>query len=179
MKMMKISAVMMGMAFLAFAGCGSSDSTEGTPDAGGPAVYGISPGAYCYTITDITAVNDGCEAGVATLKGTSVPGNYDAATGIFTLGNQGKLGGGVITYNQGTLTRVKGLQTDPADPTCSWNVELTTQVTMTAENKFTGLVTENQDTIAAGCGLTITTCQTTWTGTFAIDGTQNAAAGCK
>ena len=176
MKMMKISTVMMGMALLAFGGCGSSDSTEGTPDGG--TAYGISPGTYCYTITDITALTDGCEAGVAILKGTSVPGNYDPNTGIFTLGNEGKLGGGVITYNQGTLVR-KGLQTDTEEPTCSWNVDLTTQVTMTAENKFTGVVTEKQDTIAAGCGLSFATCQTTWTGTFAIDGSQNAAVGCK
>jgi hypothetical protein len=181
MKRLKLSTMLVGLTLLGFSGCGSSDTTEGVPDTGaGASSFAISPGTYCYKITDVSAINDGCDVGAAGLKGTSVPGNYEGpATGIFTLGNQGKLGGGVISHDQGTLIRTKGVQTDSDLAGCSWNVETTTQVTMTAENKFTGYVTENQDSIAEACGVAMSSCQTTWTGTFAIDGSQSAAAGCK
>jgi hypothetical protein len=176
MKLLKISTVLMGLALLGFTGCGSSDTTEGTPDAG--AAYGISPGAYCYKITGVSAVNDGCGLEVAGLVGSALPGTYDATTGTFTLGTQGALGGGVITYNQGTLVRVKGTMNDPAVAGCSWSQDDTTLLTMTAQNQFTASVTENQDTITATCGLAVTSCTSTWTWTFAIDGTLTAPA-CK
>lgn len=172
MKLLKISTVLMGLALLGFTGCGSSDSTEGTPDSG-VTVYGISPGAYCYKITGVSAVNDGCGLDVLGQVGKALPGTYDASTGTFTLGTQGSLGGGVITYNQGTLVRVKGTMSD-AD--CSWQQDDTTLVTMTAQNQFSASVTENQDTFAAACGLSFTSCQSTWTWTFAIDGNLTAPA---
>lgn len=172
MKLLKISTVLMGLAL--FAGCGSSDTTEGTPDAG-PVVYGISPGAYCYKITGISAVNDGCGLEVAKQVGAALPGTYDASTGTLTLGTQGSLGGGVVTYNQGTLVRVKGPMSDGA---CSWQQDDTTLITVTAQNQFTASVTENQDSIGAACNLSFTSCQSTWTWTFVIDGTLTAPA-CK
>jgi len=175
MKMLKLSTVVMGLALL---GCGSSDTTEGTPDGGGQTAYGISPGPYCYKITGVSAVTDGCELGVAGLVGSALPGTYDAATGTLTLGTQGSLGGGVISYNQGTLVRTKGTVTDATAPGCSWSQADTTNVTVTAENQFTASVTETQDTIAAACGAAATSCQSTWTWTFAIDGTLTAPA-CK
>lgn len=173
MKMLKVSTVLMGLALLGFAGCGSSDSTEGTPDAGAT-VYGISPGAYCYKITGVSAVTDGCGLGVDTMVGSALPGTYDATSGTLTLGTQGSLGGGVVTYNQGTLVRVKGTMSDPTVAGCSWNQDDTTKIIVTAENQFTAMVTENQDTIAAACGLAVTSCTSTWTWTFAIDGTLTA-----
>jgi hypothetical protein len=178
MKMLKVSTVLMGLALLGFAGCGSSDTTEGTPDAGGPQPFGISPGAYCYKITGVSAVNDGCDLGVSTLVGSALPGTYDATTGTFTLGTQGSLGGGVVTYNQGTLVRVKGAVSEPSIPGCSWNQQDTTLLTMSAENQFSASVTETQDTITAACGAAAATCTSTWTWTFAIDGTLTAPA-CK
>ena len=177
MKVLKLSTMMMGLALLGMSGCGSSESTD-TQDGGDVTLYKISPGAYCYKITGVSAVNDGCELGVAGLVGQALPGNYDAATGTFTLGTEGSLGGGVIQYNQGTLVRQKGTVTDSVDPTCSWSQQDTTLVTMSADNQFSAAVTEVQDTIAAACGAAAATCTSTWTWTFAIDGTLTAP-GCK
>lgn len=182
MKSLKLSTMLMGLALFGFSGCGSSDSTEGTPDAGvdsavGPAPFGISLGTWCYKVSGISVISNTCEVDFSQL--ISVPGNYEGpSTGIFTLGNGGKLGGGVVTHNQGTLIR-KGPQTDPDLPGCSWNVDLSNQLTMTALNTFTVSVVENQDTITQACGFALTSCQTAWTGTFTIDAAQTDTANCK
>jgi len=171
MKIAKLSVTFAVLAMLGFTGCGSSDSSpDETPD-GGETLYGISPGTYCYKITSVSAVNDGCDLGVANMVGSALPGTYDASTGILTLGTQGSLGGGVITYNKGTLVRQKGTMSDLGTPGCSWDQEDTTQITMTAQNQFTAAVTEKQDSIAPACGFASTSCVSTWTWTFVIDGT--------
>ncbi len=177
MKTLKLSTVLMGLALLGFAGCGSSDSDGDLfPDAdivfgnqdAGVSLFGITPGAYCYTITSVSGVNDGCGLEVGTLVGKSLPGSYDATTGILTLGTQGSLGGGPISNNAGTLVRVKGLVNDTAVPGCSWNQADTTAVVLTDTNKLTASVTETQDTIAAACGLAVTTCTSSWTWTMEL-----------
>lgn len=112
------------------------------------------------------------------MVGFALPSNYNDNTGVLTLGTQGSLGGGVITYNQGTLVRVKGAVSDPSVPGCSWNQQDTALVTVTAENQFTASVTEKQDTIAAACGLGVASCTSTWSWTFVIDGSLSAPA-CK
>jgi hypothetical protein len=186
MKMLKLSTALMGLALLGFTGCGSSDTEQYNPFAdayvdpvvpdAGPALYGITPGTWCYTVTGLTAVSDLCDNGAATMVGKSIPGTYDAATGIFSLGTSGSLGGGPITNNMGTLVRVKGKVTDSSVAGCSWNQADTTTLTMTAENTFTVSVVETQDTIAAACMATATTCTSSWTWTMAIDGTKVAPA---
>jgi hypothetical protein len=189
MKMLKLSTVLMGLALLGLAGCGSSDTELSNPEAGvdpvvpdagpvGPTLYGITPGTWCYKVTTLSAVSDACDTGAATMVGKSIPGTYDATTGIFTLGTKGSLGGGAIANNVGALVRVKGPVSDSALPGCSWNQADNTTVTMTAENMFTASVVETQDTITTACGAAATTCTSTWTWTMEIDGTQSAAAGC-
>jgi hypothetical protein len=176
MKMLKISTILMGLALFGFAGCGSSDTTEGTPDAGGlgnqdagPTLYGITPGAYCYKVTSIVpGYIDGCENGAAEAVGKTIPGSYDNTTGILTLGTKGSMGGGEIKYNQGTLIRTKSLSSAPEVPGCSWNQADTTTVTVTDTNKLTVSVVESQDTITAACGASATTCTSTWTWTMEV-----------
>lgn len=175
MKMLKVSTVLMGLALLGISGCGSSDSTE-SGDAG--TLYGVTPGTYCYKITSIApGYSDGCGLGVQDMVGFSVPGTQDTATGIFTLGTEGSLGGGEIRNNAGTLVR-QGQSSNPDDLTCVWNQNDTTNLTMTDTNKFTAAVTETKTGITASCGETFTTCTSTWTWTFEITA-QNAAAGCE
>jgi hypothetical protein len=181
MKMFKISTALMGLALLGFAGCGSSDSTDGT-DAGtlgdaGPILYGITGGDYCYKVTAIApGYVDGCMNGAAEVVGKAIPGNYDAATGILTLGTKGSMGGGPIKYNQGTLIRTLSPSSDPGLPGCSWNQADTSTVTVTDTNKMTVAVVENQDTIAAACGATATTCTSTWTWSLEVATPQVAGA---
>jgi hypothetical protein len=191
MKMLKLSAVLMGLSLVGFAGCGSSDTEQYNPladtgvepvipDAGpvGPTLYAITPGTWCYKVTTLSAVSDGCDTGAATMVGKSIPGTYDATTGIFTLGTSGSLGGGAISNNVGALVRTKATVSDPATPGCSWKQADNTTINMTAENTFTASVVETQDTIASACGLAATTCTSSWTWSMEIDGTQSAAAGC-
>jgi hypothetical protein len=179
MKMLKFSTMLMGLALLGFSGCGSSDTTDGTADAGaGANLFGVTPGTYCYKVTSIApGYSDGCGLGVEEMVGFSVPGTQDTSTGIFTLGNEGSLGGGEIRNNIGTLIR-QGQSSDPAVPACVWNENNTTNLTMTDTNKFTASVTEVKSGITAACLETFVTCTSTWTWTFEIT-TQNAAAGCQ
>jgi hypothetical protein len=144
------------------------------PD-GAPSLYGITPGTSCFRITSTAAgYDDGCQLEVATLQGFALPGTYDPSTGVFTLGGNGGLGAGLITYNQGTLVRTKVSVSDPELPGCSWNQESTTTLTMTGENSFTASITERQDAITPACGTTFSACVSTWTWTMQIDGTKSA-----
>jgi hypothetical protein len=142
---------------------------ETSPDVG-IVLYGLTPGTACFTITSVLpGSRDGCDIGIAELQGAVLPCTYDLSTGTFTLGNNGSLGVGPIRYNQGTLVRNKTGSSDPTIPGCSWNEAATTTLTMTDTNRFTISVVEEQDSIAAACGLPSTTCTSTWTWTMAID----------
>lgn len=177
MKMLKISTVLLGLALFGVSGCGSSDSTDGAGDAGAT-LYGITPGTYCYKVTSIApGYSDGCGLGVDQVVGLSLPGTQDTATGIFTLGTDGSLGGGEVRNNVATLIR-QGQTSNPDVPACVWNQTDNTALTMTGENKFTASVTETKTDITAACSEAFVTCTSTWTWTFEIT-TQSAAAGCE
>lgn len=148
-----------------------------TSSDGGMVLYGLTPGASCYRITALLPVpgsEDGCDLGVASLTGYALPGNYDPSTGIFTLGTNGSLGVGPISYNQGTLVRNRALNTDPITPGCTWSQADTTALTMTDTNKFTVSVVEKEDSITAVCGLSFSACTSSWTWTMEIDASKSA-----
>jgi len=171
--------MILGVGLLGFVatGCGSN-TTEGTPDTGtGQTVYRLSPGPYCYAVTSILpGTVDGCDISVASVVGSDLPVNYDATTGILTVGTQGSLGAGAIAYNAGTLNR-DGDTGDGAG--CTWHQTDTTEVLVTAENAFTVSVTEVQSTFAAACGAPAATCTSTWSWTMQIDASKTVAGGCK
>lgn len=187
-------AAMVGAGVLAV-GCGSAtdcgDGAGCTSDAGvdsgpgvdtasdSPALFGLSPGDYCYDIVSIAAgFNDGCQIGVdsAELVGkAALPGKYDATTGTLTLGTAGSLGAGPIRSNMGTLTR-ENTATDPMMATCSWHQTDTTMVVLTATNEFTASVTEVENMFVAACNPIPTggTCTSTWTWSMKINGAKTA-----
>jgi len=185
MKTQRILLGLLGAALVACmaASCGSNDtSCDATgcsaPDAGGGTLYGLSPGSYCYDITGVSGVSDGCQIGVGALVGQSLPGNYDGSS-IFTLGTEGSLGSGAISNNEGTLSR-DGNSTDPGPPVCSWHQTDTTHLTMTAQNTFTVSVSETQGTFASTCSPIPAggSCASSWTWTMAINANKSVAAGC-
>lgn len=179
MKTSKLWLALFGIASLAIVGCGSNDSDTdaGTGDAG-VTLYPMSDGTYCYKITGVSAVTDGCTLGVASLVGSDLPGTYVSSTAAFTLGTSGSLGGGYISYNTATLSRTN-TPSDTSNPSCTWSQTDTTLLTLTAQNAFTASVTETESGFATACGTTIPTggsCTSTWTWTFAIDSTKTAPA---
>ena len=173
-----------GLALASFAavGCSSTTTTDLDasayvyPDTGtGLTLYALSEGTYCYDITGVSGVVDGCGTGAAGLVGTAaLTGTYVALSGNFTLGTDGSLGNGDISQNTGNLVR-NGNTSDSSLPTCTWHQTDTTLLTMTGQNMFTVSVTETQDTFAAACAASSPpppaagTCTSTWTWTMGID----------
>ena len=163
---------LLGLALAGFAAVGCSSTTTTDLDAStyvypdtatGPTLYGLSDGTYCYDITAVSAVSDGCALGVAGLVGSAaLPGTYTVSAGQFTLGTEGSLGTGLISQNMGTLSR-DGNTSDPSAPGCTWHQKDTTYLTMVGQNQFYVTVTENQDSITAACGAPAATCTSTWT----------------
>jgi hypothetical protein len=159
--------------------CGSSTSTE--PDAGPDAaptetLYPLSEGTYCYDVTAISAVVDGCQIAPGAYVGASLPGTYTTPT--FILGTDGSLGQGNLAHNTGTLLR-DGSTSDQDAPTCNWHQTDTTTVTLTALNTFTASVVETQDTFALACGTTAPpagSCTSSWTWTMVINANKTASA---
>jgi hypothetical protein len=182
MKEKKTLPGLLGAALVAcmVASCGSNTSSCDetgcvAPDAGsGGNTYALSQGTYCYDITGVSAVSDGCQISVGSLVGQSLPGTYDGAGG-FTLGTDGSLGTGNINANTGVLSR-DGNPTDPGPPVCSWHQTDTSTLTMTAQNTFTVSVVETENTFANTCSPIPTggTCTSSWTWTMAINGNKTA-----
>lgn len=147
--------------------------TDGAADA---ALFGVTPGDYCYDILSIAAgANDGCDIGVAGLVGNALLGHYDNNTGIFTLGREGSLGSGPIANNMGTLTR-ENMPTKSEMPSCSLHQTDTTMLVLTDVNQFTASVTEVEDMFAAApaCSMIPTggSCTSTWTWSMKITATK-------
>jgi hypothetical protein len=180
MKMLlRIGVPALAIAALASLGCGSNttDADAGyTYDATtGPTIYPMSDGTWCFDITGVSAVSDGCGLDVASLVGKALPGTYVATSGQFTLGTEGSLGTGLINANQATLLR-KG---DPSDGAgCSWHQEDTSNLTMTGQNMFTVQVTETENNFSAACTPIPTggTCTSTWIWTMGIDAARTTPA---
>lgn len=138
-------------------------------------LYGLTAGSACYKVTAIVPGDaDGCGLEAQAVVGHALQGSYDSSTGVFTLGNAGSLGSGLIRYNEGTLIRAKSALSDTGSPACAWNQEDTTKLTMTGTNHFTVFVIETQDHIAAACGTAFASCTSTWAWTMEIDSTQKA-----
>jgi hypothetical protein len=154
------------MAAPVLGGCGSN--TTESPDTG-VALFGLTAGDSCFTITAIApAFSDGCGLGVDGIVRTSLPLNYDNTTAIVTLGTNGSLGGGAIANNVGTLVRVAPQTIDGT--TCTFHETVNSQLQMTANNQFTVSVMEVQSTFGNTCAATDVpaggTCTSTWTWTM-------------
>lgn len=195
--MTKTKLLMVGAmltAGLAIAGCSSDNScadggicdtgTGGAGGSGGPTLYAVTPGNYCFTVTSILpGSSDGCMIGVGQVVGHDLPVNYDMAAGTISVGTQGSLGIGLISANKATLMR----DNSPADqdvPACTWHQTDTSMLTLTADNTFTISVVENETTFNAACDAAAITpagglCTSTWGWTMTIDGSMSAAAGCQ
>jgi hypothetical protein len=174
----------------AAAGCSSSSSSnDGGLDlsldiaSDAATLYGLTPGAWCYTINSATNVDDGCGIGVGALVGMSLPTTYTLVgnTGTLEVGTDGSLGQGTISNNMGTLARDNNPMLDTM-PTCTWHQTDTSDVTLTATNAFTVSVTEVQEGFASVCSVSNVpsggSCTSTWTWTMAISATGDAGAGC-
>jgi hypothetical protein len=180
MKTQKLSLGLVAIALASFAvaRCGSN-TTESVPDGStGPVLYPLSTGPYCYDVTGVSGVVDGCGIAPASVVGTALPGTYDQAAQTFTLGTEGSLGVGVLSNNTGTLLR-DGTTSDSSAPSCTWHQTDTTTITMMAQNMFTASVVETEDTFAAACGAASTPCTSSWTWTMSINAAKSPTSGCQ
>ena len=156
-------------------GCSSSGNGDdaGTEDAAvdSSAPFGLTPGDNCFDVVSIKpGSNDACEIGVADTAanggpvGAALLVNYNQNTAILTVGTNGVLGGGQITFNMGTLMH-DALATDAQTATCTWQQTDTSVVTLTATNEFDIAVTEVEKTFASACTNKPPTdpCTSTWT----------------
>jgi hypothetical protein len=160
---------------------GGDSGTAGSGGGGGAGgtAFGLSKGDTCFDVLSVEGTpTDGCDIGVAAVVGSALPVNYDETTGILKVGTEGSLGGGAISFNVGTLTRLDSVA---MDGTCSWHQMDTSMVTVTATNAFTIAVTENESMFAAACSPIPTggTCTSTWTWKMAKSTTKTAATMCK
>ena len=179
MRTSKLLLGFLGVAALASCGTNTSTDTDAAVNAqsDGPVLYPLSPGTYCYQISAIApGYVDDCKIGVETLVGEAYPGVYDSTTGIFTLGNDGSFGSGLLSHNAGTLTRV-GDPSAPGIAGCTWHQTDQTMLVMIGQNEFTTSVTEIQTNIAPACGAG-STCTSSWQWTFAINASKLVANGC-
>lgn len=159
-------------------GCSSSsnsDDASTTDDAGdaGPTLFGITAGKSCFDVLTVaTGFNDGCGIGVGDpvandgLVGAALLVNYDPSTATLTVGRDGALGTGQISFNVGTLSRVGNPALDGV-PACTWHQTDTSNITVTATNEFDLSGTEVQNMFATACGTANTptggSCTSTWT----------------
>src|SRR5213075_1937425 len=116
----------------------------------------------------LTIGSDGCDTGVSSLAGHTLPVTYDGA-GTLTVGTMGALGAGTINHGDGTLTRAN-MPSDESMPLCMWTQTDTTVVHLTADNTFTASVTEEQSAFTAACVPAPTggMCTTTFSMTLSI-----------
>jgi hypothetical protein len=180
----------MGLLVAAVAGCSSSDSKsdaavsdargDATSDAG--TLFRLSENDNCFDITAIAAgADDGCEIGVASLVGKdALPVNYVRATATVTLGTNGSIGAGQVTFNKGTLTR-NSTATNPDMVSCTWNQMDTADLTMIADDTFTVAVTEVESMFLPACSGIPTggMCTSTWTWTMKKSTTKTIAQNCR
>lgn len=165
---------------LVVAGCdsGSSCTDAGVcPDAGlggksgaggaggAPALYGLTEGTYCFDVTGIAGLVDGC--GITPNVITKLPVTYTAATGAVAVGREGSVGQGAVANNMGTLSRVGNSSDGPA---CMWSQTDTSTLTMTANNAFTISVSETESGFSATCvpAPVSDPCSSAWTWTMKI-----------
>jgi hypothetical protein len=173
-----ISLVLVSAAALVSCSGASSSGDAGDSGAagsdGGVTLFGLSKGTSCFDIVSIQGTpNDDCDLMVAAQVGKALPVNYDDATAILKVGTDGSLGGGVISFNAGTLTRTDGVV---SAGTCTWHQKDTSTVTVTATNEFTISVTEDESMFAAACTdpppPTGGMCTSTWTWKMKKSGTK-------
>ncbi|MDB4983185.1 MAG: hypothetical protein JWM82_3937 [Myxococcales bacterium] len=172
------AAAVMGCSGSSSSADGGDSGAAGSGGAGGTA-FGLSKGDTCFDVLSVQGTpTDGCAIGVAAVVGSALPVNYDDTTGILKVGTDGSLGGGAITFNMGTLTRVDSVA---MEGTCSWHQMDTSMVTVTATNAFTIAVTENESMFAAACNPIPAggTCTSTWTWTMKKSTTKTTATMCK
>jgi len=121
------------------------------PGAGGATrLYALTPGAYCFDVLSVAAVMDGCGEGASSLVGRRLPLDYDVTLGRVSLGTNGSFGTGLVSNNKGILTR-SGSDMQAAMPACAWHEQAATSFELTADNRFTGAVTETHSMFAAAC----------------------------
>jgi hypothetical protein len=147
-------------------GCGASSGSSDASSEGGVTPYGLTEGDNCFDVTAASMVNDGCMLVVGGLVGMALPVNYVRATATVTVGTDGSLGTGTVTFNMGTLAR-EGTPMLDTMPTCTWHQSDTSMVTVTATNEFDISVTEVQSDFAPACSAANVpaggTCTSTWT----------------
>jgi hypothetical protein len=168
----------------ALVGCsGASSSADGgdsgAAGSGGSTAFGLSKGDTCFDVLSVEGTpTDDCGIGVAAVVGSALPVNYDDATGILKVGTEGSLGGGAISFNVGTLTRLDSVA---MDGTCTWHQMDTSMVTVTGTNEFTIAVTENESMFAAACTPIPTggMCTSKWTWKMKKSTTKTTATMCK
>jgi len=147
-------------------GLGGKSGAGGAGGAGGaPALYGLTGGTYCFDVTGITGLVDGC--GITPNVITKLPVTYTAATGAVAVGREGSVGQGAVANNMGTLSRVGNSSDGPA---CMWSQTDTSTLTMTANNAFTISVSETESGFSATCvpAPVSDPCTSTWTWTMQI-----------
>lgn len=190
MKMMTKTSWLFALAFsgaVALGGCSSSSSSDDggttdadtTSDSGSDAsqLFGLTPGDSCFEVLSVVGTpNDGCDLGVGDtvamdgLVGASLLFNYDmnATPPTITIGTKGILGGGPISNNMATLVH-NAMATSASMSTCTWNEDVSSTVTVTAQNAITISVVRTRSMFAAAPACTASTiptggsCTSTWT----------------
>lgn len=164
---------------------GASGGLGGAGGSAGPTLYALTPGTYCFDVTSVSAITDGCDIGLATAyampgKPFALPVTYDMTAGTVQAGTDGSLGIGAISNNMATLLR-DSMPTLPApDQACTWHQTDTSALQLTADNTFTLSVTETQSQFAGVATCTAAamptpaagSCTSSWTWTFAIESPQ-------
>jgi hypothetical protein len=185
-----VTLALLGAAVLS--GCsGASSSGDGGDDAGsdgGVTLYPLTIGDSCFDIVGLEGTPmDGCDLGVAALVGSAaLPFNYTttATTATITVGTDGILGGGSIANNMATLVH-DAAATDSMMTTCMWHENVTSMVTVTAQNAFTISVVRTQSMFTAAPACTAAsipaggTCTSSWTWKMAKSTTKTPATMCK
>ena len=178
------------------AGGAAGSAGLGGAGGGGPTLYAVTPGTYCFEILAIAPGSvDGCMLDVAgqvstVAKRVALPVTYYATAttvggvaipaGTIQVGTMGSLGRGVVDKNLATLLR----DNMPAAGTCTWHQTDTSSLQLTDTNTFDLAVTETEDMFAAACAPDVPTggtCTSTWKWTMKIMTPQTlmAATDCK
>lgn len=153
----------------------ASDATDATDASDGPQLFKLPAGASCVVVTQVASGSvDGCGLEVANAAMTdpanslpiTIPINYDAATGIVTLGTDGALGGGAVVSNKATLHRVDSVTSLNGTPACTWHQNDTSLFELIADATFTIDVTEEESGFATACPASVLPatdpCTSTW-----------------